>query len=153
MFFCQIQLDPFGSLNEINMLLYSMVMAQNTLITLSQAVMFWCINGEHTVIICKECFEPWKGREKLGEEKEKALLPDAIFTLQHGEKCNVQSGHVTFRRAERRWPWCPGMLGHSWSSPAQHPRRGTQGCCFSGPWVHQVGGLVPPSWHPTSLRD
>jgi len=58
MFFCQIQLDPFGSLNEINMLLYSMVMAQNTLITLSQAVMFWCINGEHTVIICKGRFEP-----------------------------------------------------------------------------------------------
>ena len=58
MFFCQIQLDPFGSLNEINMLLYSMVMAQNTLITLSQAVKFWCINGEHTAIICKECSEP-----------------------------------------------------------------------------------------------
>lgn len=63
MFFCQIQLDPFGSLNEINMLLYFMVMAQNTLITLSQAVMFWCINGEHTVIICKECFKPQREKK------------------------------------------------------------------------------------------
>lgn len=58
MFFCQIQLDPFGPFNEINMLPYFMVMAQNTLTTLSQAVMFWCINREHTVIICKEYFEP-----------------------------------------------------------------------------------------------
>lgn len=58
MLFCQIQLDPFGPFNEINMLLYFMVMAQNTLITLSQAVMFWCINREHTVIICEEYFEP-----------------------------------------------------------------------------------------------
>lgn len=79
------------------MLLYSMVMAQNTSITLPQAVMFWCINREHTVIICEECFEPRKGKEKLGKGKEKVFMPDAIFTLQRGEKCNLQHRPFAFR--------------------------------------------------------
>lgn len=121
-----------------------MVMAQNTLITLSQSVMFWCINREHTVVICKERFEPWKGKEKLGKEKDNTLLPDAILTLPHGEKYNLQSRCSTFRRAVSCWPWCRGVLGDSWPSPKQHLWGGMQRYCFLGPWVHQAGKQIQP---------
>lgn len=44
-------------------------------------------------------FQATKGKEKLGEEEENALLPNAIFTLHSGQKYKLRNGHFTFKRA------------------------------------------------------
>lgn len=72
-------------------------------------------------------------------------MPGAIFTLQHGERSNLQSWHFTFRRATgvaAQVCWDTTIL------PQPCLYRETQEWCFLDPWAYQAGAQVPPLMAP-----
>lgn len=86
-----------------------------------------------------------KGKRKIRKRKWKGFVARCYFhTPAWSEAYSLQSRHFTFRRAESGWPCCPGVLGASRPSPAQHPWGGTPGCCSSGPCAHQAGAGTTP---------